>query len=150
LDISSHAPISLGQVTLCYSRTYISKTQAEHGPATAISTDVQARFIKSALKNRSGIEKTWRLIFVFILVFLSMPAVAQSNGKGSAEGTLSVTATLVASATLTFGPDGKQEIVIANAPDSRDNVSRLSPMKKLTNNGDQKSMKVGQKAGHHK
>jgi hypothetical protein len=128
----------------------LTQGSGEHGPATAISIDVQARFIKRVLKNRSGIEKAWPSIFVFILVFLSISAVAQSNGKGTTEGTLTVTATLVASANLIIEPDGKQEIVIANAPDSRDNVSRLLPMKNLVNNGDQKSMKVEHKAGHHK
>ena len=111
---------------------------------------MQARFIKSVLQNRSGIEKAWPSIFVFILLFLSISAVAQSNGKGSTEGTLTVTATLVASANLIIESDGKQEMVIANAPDPRDNVSRLLPTKSLVNNGDQKSMKVEQKAGHHK
>lgn len=83
-------------------------------------------------------------------MFLPISTVAQSNGKGSAEGTLTVTATLIASANLIIEPDGKQKIVIANAPDPRDNVSRLLPTKHLINNRDQKSIKVGQKAGHHK
>ncbi|MGZ4898218.1 MAG: hypothetical protein ACXV8X_01045 [Candidatus Angelobacter sp.] len=111
---------------------------------------MQPRFSKIALKNRSRIERSWRSVFVSILVFLSISAGAQSNGKGSAEGTLTVTATLVASANLIIEPDGKQKIVIANAPDPRDNVSSLLPTKNLINNCDQKSMKVGQKAGHHK
>lgn len=111
---------------------------------------MQSRLIKSALKNRPRIERVWSSIFISLLAFVSISAVAQSSRNGSAEGTLTVTATLVASANLVIEPDGKQKIVIANAPDPRDNVSRLLPTKNLMSNGDQKSMKVGQKAGHHK
>jgi len=53
---------------------------------------------------------------------------------GGDEGRLTVTATVVSSVGLVVGPDGEQRLVVANAVDPRDNVSRLQPvvMVKLT------------------
>ena len=42
-----------------------------------------------------------------------------------AEGRLSVTLTVVSSVGLVVGPDGEQRLIVANAIDPRDNVSRL-------------------------
>jgi hypothetical protein len=50
-----------------------------------------------------------------------------STGRG-AEGRLMVTATVVSSVGLVLSPEGEQQIVIANAADARDNVSRLQPV----------------------
>ncbi|HEY2392482.1 MAG TPA: hypothetical protein VGK22_15005 [Candidatus Angelobacter sp.] len=47
---------------------------------------------------------------------------------GGAEGHLTVTATVVSSVGLVVGPDGEQRLVVANAVDPRDNVSRLQPV----------------------
>jgi hypothetical protein len=56
-------------------------------------------------------------------------AVAQqpflSSAKSGAEGRLTVTATVVSSVGLVVGTDGEQRIIVANAVDPRDNVSRL-------------------------
>jgi hypothetical protein len=49
---------------------------------------------------------------------------ASSPGSGG-EGHLTVTATVVSSVGLVVGPDGEQRMVVANAADPRDNVSRL-------------------------
>jgi hypothetical protein len=55
--------------------------------------------------------------------FAQQPSV-HSTGRG-AEGRLMVTATVVSSVGLVLSPEGEQQIVIANAADVRDNVSRL-------------------------
>ena len=55
-----------------------------------------------------------------------VPACGQSSGaRPSAQGELTVTATVVSSVGVEIGPDGEQRIVVANAVDPRDNVSRL-------------------------
>jgi hypothetical protein len=41
---------------------------------------------------------------------------------------LSVTLTVVSSVGLVVGPNGEQQIVVANATDPKDNVSRLQPV----------------------
>jgi hypothetical protein len=58
--------------------------------------------------------------------FAQQPSV-HSTGRGT-EGRLMVTAVVVSSVGLVVSPDGEQQIVIANAPDARDNVSRLQPV----------------------
>jgi len=59
-------------------------------------------------------------------VFAPAGACGQSSGAHpSAQGALTVTATVVSSAGVEVGPDGEQRIVVANAVDPRDNVSRL-------------------------
>jgi hypothetical protein len=61
-----------------------------------------------------------------------LPAFAQqpiiSAAANGAEGHLTVTATVVSSVGLVLSPEGEQQIVIANAADVRDNVSRLQPV----------------------
>ncbi|MGC2697912.1 MAG: hypothetical protein WA738_19165 [Candidatus Angelobacter sp.] len=67
----------------------------------------------------------------------------------SSRGDLSVTATVVASVGLEIGPDGKQRLVVANASDPRDNVSRLvASGNQLTTQTDPK--KPAKKADHNK
>lgn len=61
-----------------------------------------------------------------------LQAFAQQHGirstSNGAEGHLMVTATVVSSVGLVVSPDGEQQIVVANAADPRDNVSRLQPV----------------------
>jgi hypothetical protein len=59
-------------------------------------------------------------------VYAQQPSV-RSTGRG-AEGRLMVTAIVVSSVGLVVSADGEQQIVIANAPDARDSVSRLEPV----------------------
>ena len=62
-------------------------------------------------------------------------AVSQITGRAS-EGRLRVAATVVTSVGLVIEPDGEQRIVMANAADPKDNVSRLQPAGvKLAANG---------------
>jgi hypothetical protein len=44
---------------------------------------------------------------------------------GSAEGTLTVTATVVSSSGLVIGPDGQLRVIVANAADPKDTPSHL-------------------------
>jgi hypothetical protein len=62
----------------------------------------------------------------------------------SGRGELTVTATIVASVGLQFGPDGSPTLIVANAPDPKDNISQLLP-----STTDQ-SKKPAKKADHHK
>lgn len=66
-----------------------------------------------------------------MLLLCCLPASAQqahsSMGGRGAEGTLTVTMTIVPSVGLMVGPDGQQRLVYANTVDPRDNVSRLQP-----------------------
>jgi hypothetical protein len=48
---------------------------------------------------------------------------------GSAQGNLTVTATVVASVGVVIGPDGEQRLIFANAADPSDNVSRLQAVR---------------------
>ncbi|HZD93146.1 MAG TPA: hypothetical protein VE133_02770, partial [Candidatus Sulfotelmatobacter sp.] len=64
-----------------------------------------------------------------------LPAQQMSpRARPSAQGTLTVTATIVSSVGLVTGPDGEQHLFLANSPDPADNVARLRPvvMVKLT------------------
>jgi len=54
---------------------------------------------------------------------MSPPLAAYRTGWG--QGTLTVTATVVTSVGIIAGPNGEQILVVANAPDSADNVSQL-------------------------
>jgi hypothetical protein len=53
------------------------------------------------------------------------PGAARAGIVGGAEGSLTVTLTVVSSVGLVVGPDGEQRLVVANAADPRDNISRL-------------------------
>ena len=70
----------------------------------------------------------FRISAVSVLLW-GMQAFAQqpvfSSAKNGAEGRLTVTATVVSSVGLVVGPDGEQKVVLVNAADPKDNVSRL-------------------------
>ena len=64
------------------------------------------------------------------IAFCCLPASGQNRAVsltsgGASEGRLSVSAAVVTSVGLVIEPDGEQRIVIANAADPKDNVSRL-------------------------
>lgn len=72
-------------------------------------------------------RKLSRIVPVGILL-CGMPSSSQQVRSGpakGAEGTLTVTATVVASVGLTTGPDGEPKLIYANSADPRDNVSHL-------------------------
>ena len=66
---------------------------------------------------------------------------AQSKSGG---GELTVTATIVASVGVQFGPDGSPTLIVANAPDPKDNISQLLP------GTAEQSKKSAKKADHPK
>ena len=63
-----------------------------------------------------------------VLFFATANASAQQleprspKPAGSAEGTLTVTATIVSSTGVVVGPDGQQHIILANGPDPKDSA----------------------------
>ena len=59
----------------------------------------------------------------------AVPIHMAAASGGRADGTLTVTATVVTSVGVILGPGGQQEIVVANAPDSADNVSHFVILK---------------------
>jgi hypothetical protein len=68
-----------------------------------------------------------------LLLLISYPADSQSHpGKlsGSAQGSLTVTATVESSVWLVMEPDGKQEIFVANAPDPKESFYRPPALKR--------------------
>ena len=68
--------------------------------------------------------------------FSQQADVGHAGTSGSAQGNLAVTATVVASVGIVIGPDGEQRLIVANAADPSDNVSRLQavPTVALTSN----------------
>jgi hypothetical protein len=60
-----------------------------------------------------------------LAAFAQQPSSSRSGG--STEGRLTVTLTVVSSVGL-VGPDGEQRMIVANAVDPKDNVSRLQPV----------------------
>jgi hypothetical protein len=73
-----------------------------------------------------------RVLYAGVLL-CCVRAVAQQpllspGSRAEAEGRLTVTATVVSSVGLVVGPDGEQHMIVANASDPRDNVSRLQPV----------------------
>ncbi len=82
-----------------------------------------------------GVNQIIKFILSFLLLACSISAFGQrkstpfapivATSAGSATGTLTVTATVVTSVGVIIDQDGQQRIVIANAPDSADNVSRF-------------------------
>jgi hypothetical protein len=66
-----------------------------------------------------------RPVLILVLFTFSF-SLAQSNNRrsgGSAQGSLSVTATVVPSVWLSMDPAGKQEVVVANSADSKESFS---------------------------
>lgn len=86
---------------------------------------------------KAGSRRSFRASILSVVLMLPFTAVmAQSNGKGSAEGTLAVTATVVASTTMIIEADGQPRLIIVNATDFRDNVSRFVPIVNRTTKPD--------------
>jgi hypothetical protein len=61
--------------------------------------------------------------------FAQQPGTAHAGAPGSAQGNLTVTATVVASVGVAIGADGEQRLIFANAADPSDNVSHLQPVR---------------------
>ena len=88
----------------------------------------------SELVLKAGPKRRFRSSILSVVLMLPFTSVmAQANSKGSAEGTLAVTATVVASTTMIIEADGQPRLMIVNATDSRDNVSRFMPIVNRTN-----------------
>jgi hypothetical protein len=71
-------------------------------------------------------------LFVLLICTFSV-CHSQSQSKhpgGSAQGSLNVTATVVPSVWLVMEPDGKQDVIVANAPDPKESFYRAAPAKK--------------------
>ncbi len=62
----------------------------------------------------------------------------------SGRGELTVTAIVVASVGVEIGHDGTPRVIVANAPDPRDNLSKLLPA------GAEQAKKPAKKADQHK
>jgi hypothetical protein len=77
--------------------------------------------------NRIAPRKQLAATVFLFLVFLACNSLAQAQVRGgtSAQGTLTVTVTVVTSVGVITGPNGEQKVVIANAADPADNVSWL-------------------------
>ncbi|HEU4416309.1 MAG TPA: hypothetical protein VFT65_16090 [Candidatus Angelobacter sp.] len=65
-------------------------------------------------------------------LFFGTSTFAQQGFPGtrqSVQGQLTVVATVVSSVGMVVGPDGEQRLIVANAVDPRDNVSRLQTVR---------------------
>jgi hypothetical protein len=74
-----------------------------------------------------------------LLLFLFSCSVVQGQSPykqsgGPAEGSLRVTVTVEPSVWLRMGPDGKQEMVVANAPDAKEAFFHVPSLKNQLNN----------------
>jgi hypothetical protein len=86
-----------------------------------------------SLGNRDSRMHLGKFIFRVVpvgLLLCSLRTSAQqlhssAGVAGGDEGSLTVTLTVVSSVGLVVGPDGEQRLIVANAADPRDNVSRL-------------------------
>ena len=58
-------------------------------------------------------------ICLFPILLVSFPAPGQNTSRASAQGKLTVTATVAGSVILFLGPNGGQAIVVANSPAGR-------------------------------
>ncbi len=61
--------------------------------------------------------------------FSQQPGMGHAGASGAAQGNLTVTVTVVASVGVVIGPDGEQRLIVANAADPADNVSRLQTVR---------------------
>lgn len=68
------------------------------------------------------------ILFAENLSAQQMGAGANASHGGSAQGTLTVTLTVVASVGVIIGPDGEQKLIIANAADPADKIAYLQPL----------------------
>ena len=90
------------------------------------------------------------LLSVTVLLLCTSSGIAQQGfslppsmvHSSSAQGSLTVTATVVASVGVEIGPDGAQRLVFANAADPSDNVSRLQSVRTVTLTSDAGSSTV--------
>lgn len=55
----------------------------------------------------------------------------QRTARG-AEGTITITATVVSSVGVVIGADGQQQIIVANGADAKDSAPNLAPVKVVT------------------
>jgi hypothetical protein len=116
------------------------------GCLNANLSGMKTRFSEVVLK--AGSRRSFRSSILSVVLMLPFTSVmAQSNGKGSAEGTLAVTATVVASTTMIVEADGQPRLMIMNATDSRDNVSRFVPI--VNRKTDPPNQLIVPKNGYH-
>lgn len=75
--------------------------------------------------------KAGALFVVLCFTFNVCHSQSQSKRPGrSAQGSLTVTATVVPSVWLVMEPDGKRDVVVANAPDPKESFYRAAPATK--------------------
>jgi hypothetical protein len=75
--------------------------------------------------------------------FAQQSSMVHAGRSGAAEGNLTVTATVVSSVGLVIGPDGEQRLIVANAADPSDNVSRLETARMVTLTSNPDSSAIG-------
>jgi hypothetical protein len=90
--------------------------------------------VACCLQHQVIVKRRTQIGITLLAALLSSLARAEA-----ANGTLAVTASVQTSVALVTEPDGSQRIVIANATDPRDNVSRVEPAKQYPVNGQPKS-----------
>ena len=61
--------------------------------------------------------RSWALILILTVFILLTRSSASAAVKSGGNGELRVTVTVVSSVGIMIGPDGKQRVVVANAPD---------------------------------
>ena len=67
-----------------------------------------------------------------VLIFIFNISYSQSQHKmpgSSAQGSLTISVTVIPSVWLVMEPDGKQEVIVANAPDLKESFSQPAPAK---------------------
>jgi hypothetical protein len=108
---------------------------------TQLSSDLGDIYCCGALLATSGAVKRCTQIGITLLAAL-LSSLARAE---AANGTLAVTASVQTSVALVTESDGSQRIVIANATDPRDNVSRVEPPKQYPVNGQPESKTSSQR-----
>jgi hypothetical protein len=66
------------------------------------------------------------IILVLFTFNVSRSQLRQGKSGPSAQSSLTVTATVEPSVWLVMGPDGKRDVIVANAPDSRESFSHAA------------------------
>ena len=92
------------------------------------------------LQHQVIVKRRSQIVIALVAALLSSSARAEA-----ANGTLAVTASVQTSVALVTESDGSQRIVIANATDPRDNVSRIEPAKQHPVNGQPESKTSNQR-----
>ena len=68
------------------------------------------------------------LLILLAIAFNAASAQSRPGPAGrSAQGALTVTVVVESSVGLVAGPDGRQQLIVANAPDTRETFSRQEP-----------------------